>query len=157
MAVVVVAMALSSFLVGYISSAERSYSSGLIVALTSPSYQSQLLTNNKPPNLTRHQESKMSTPQTPTTAKEKSTTVATAELKETLTLICAAVGPEQFTMAVFKKMYALQPEGRTVSSWEHLFRPLKAKAKEMVKGLEGDDVSAFFLLLLLVWGVRWKT
>ena len=51
-------------------------------------------------------------------------------------------------MAVFKKMHALQPEGRTVSSWEHLFRPLKVKAKEMVKEKGGDDVSDVLTLFL---------
>ena len=89
----------------------------------------------------------MSAPQTPNT-KEKAT-AATTDLKDTLTLLCAALGPEVINMGVFKKMHALQPEGRTVSSWEHLFRPLKVKAKEMIKEKGGDDeVSAILMLFL---------
>ena len=80
----------------------------------------------------------MSSSQSP--AKDKA--ASTSGEKENFTLFIAAIGPDLINAAVFKKMAALNPEGKSASAWEHFFRGLKVKAKEMVKEMEGASASA---------------
>ena len=83
-----------------------------------------------------------------TPAKEKA--AANSGEKENFTLLLAAIGPDLVGNAAYKTMAALNPDGRTASAWEHYFRSIKAKAKEIKKEYEGDeDVSA--LVFFLSW------
>ena len=93
-----------------------------------------------------------------TPSKEKATPskekfAANAVEKDNFTLLLAAIGPDLVGGAAYKKMFALNPDGRTASSWEHYFRGIKAKAKELLKEHEenGEDVSVFHFVFVEGW------
>ncbi|CAF9908367.1 MAG: hypothetical protein HETSPECPRED_008058 [Heterodermia speciosa] len=62
-------------------------------------------------------------------APEKDTITVEADFFEAL---LAAVGPDKFNMAAYKKMAHFSATGRTVSSFEHFFRDRKKKAIAML-------------------------
>ena len=47
-------------------------------------------------------------------------------------LLIAALGTGNFGNAVYKKMAQMNPNGRTMSSYEHWFRHQKEKAREIL-------------------------
>ena len=72
------------------------------------------------------------------TAPEKDTITVEADFFEAL---LAAVGPDKFNMAAYKKMAHFSTTGRTVSSFEHFFRDRKKKAIAMLAAEPEDTVS----------------
>ena len=78
--------------------------------------------------------------------KDKSTTKPPAASIETTTvpsnlipLLIAALGPNSFNMASYKKMADMDVFGRTVNSYEHWFRVQKEKARVLLKEHDGDE------------------
>ena len=56
-------------------------------------------------------------------------------------ILMAALGPEHFNNALYKKMSEFPTSSRTMSSYEHFFRLYKKKAFEMLAAKSGNNVS----------------
>ena len=72
-----------------------------------------------------------------------SSTKATKEtklvLEDELTLLIAAIGPDNINFTVFKKMVALNPTGRNEKSYWGFFKGYKDKAKELLAANPGVE------------------